>query len=58
MSNIFITADEHYGHNKIIEYCNRPFKHADEMNEFIISQHNKKVPDSLNFLTIHVGDST
>jgi len=56
MSNVFITADEHYGHEKIIEYCNRPFKHADEMNEFIIEQHNKVVPNSRGVLTIHVGD--
>jgi calcineurin-like phosphoesterase family protein len=56
MSDVFITADEHYGHEKIIQYCSRPFTCADEMNEFIIEQHNKTVPDKKSFLTIHVGD--
>ena len=22
------TADHHFGHHKVIEYCNRPFEHA------------------------------
>jgi calcineurin-like phosphoesterase family protein len=56
MSDVFITADEHYGHRRIIEYCGRPFAHVDEMTETIIARHNAKVPNSPNYLTIHVGD--
>lgn len=56
MSDVFITADEHYGHVKIIEFCHRPFNDVTEMTETLIERHNKKVPDSLNYLTIHVGD--
>ena len=56
MSDVFITADEHYGHNKIIVHCERPFAHADEMNEYIIDQHNRTVPNKQSYLTIHLGD--
>jgi calcineurin-like phosphoesterase family protein len=56
MSDIFITSDEHYGHNNIITYCKRPFANVSEMKDYIIAQHNKKVPDSPNMLTIHAGD--
>lgn len=56
MSDVFITADEHHGHQKIIEYCGRPFRDVTEQTECLIQRHNAKVPDSLGFLTIHVGD--
>lgn len=56
MSDTFITADEHYGHKNIIEYCNRPFTSAEEMKEEMIARHNKKVPNNPNIVTIHVGD--
>lgn len=50
----FFTADEHYNHKKIIEYCNRPFKSIDEMNEVIISNFNSVV--SKTDVTVHCGD--
>jgi calcineurin-like phosphoesterase family protein len=56
MSEIFITSDEHYGHENIIKYCKRPFANVYEMRDYIIAQHNKKVPRSPNVLTIHAGD--
>lgn len=56
MSEIFLTSDEHYGHRNIIDYCRRPFSSTDEMRETLIKRHNKKVPNSRNYLTIHLGD--
>jgi calcineurin-like phosphoesterase family protein len=74
MSEILITADEHYGHKKIIVHCSRPSSYAahimgctlhrchecslaiEEQTERIIERHNRKVPNSKGYLTIHVGD--
>jgi len=56
MNNLFITADEHYGHENIIEYCKRPFASLREMEQELIRRHNAKVPKDKNALTIHLGD--
>ena len=56
MSDTFITADEHYGHNFIREVKQRPFADTNEMDEAMIARHNAKVPDSKSYLTIHNGD--
>lgn len=54
MSNIFITADSHLGHNNIREYCNRPFKCVEEMDEVIIERWNSVVK---SYDTVyHLGD--
>jgi calcineurin-like phosphoesterase family protein len=54
MNNIWFTSDQHYGHDKIIEYCDRPFKNVDEMNEELIKRYNDLVkPDDLVY---HLGD--
>lgn len=50
----FFTADEHYGHRNIIEYCNRPFRHVDEMDQALIDRHNKVVGPKDT--VVHVGD--
>jgi len=52
----FFTSDEHFGHKKILEYCNRPFDNVDEMDNFIINNFNSKV--TKNDVTIHAGDFT
>ena len=52
--SIFITSDEHSGHERILSLAARPFKSVEEMNETIIARHNKKV--SPKGFTIHVGD--
>ena len=51
---IFITADHHFHHKNIIEYCKRPFKTVEEMDEVMIEKWNKKV--GKNDLVIHLGD--
>lgn len=56
MSDTFITSDEHYGHNNIIQFCNRPFANTGEMRETLIERHNKVVPNKKSYLTIHAGD--
>jgi calcineurin-like phosphoesterase family protein len=49
-------SDEHYGHEKIIKYCNRPFSSIEEMDETLISNHNSVVKEK--DITIHAGDFT
>jgi len=40
---IWFTADPHFDHENIIEYCKRPFKNIGEMNRVIVGRHNSKV---------------
>lgn len=51
---VFFTADEHYGHQNIIQFCNRPFANLDEMRETLISNHNAIVKPG--DLVYHLGD--
>lgn len=53
---IFFTADEHYFHNNIINYCDRPFDSWSEMNDEIIRKHNERVSE--NDVVYHLGDFT
>lgn len=52
MPNIWFSADYHFDHEAIIEYSDRPFSNADEMNEAIIERHNALVKrgDAVYFL--------
>ena len=43
---IWFTADNHYYHNNIIHYCDRPFKNINEMHKSLISNHNAVVKSS------------
>ena len=40
---IWFIADFHFGHHKVIEYCNRPFKTTTEMNNTLIKNYNSVV---------------
>ncbi len=42
----FFSSDYHFYHKNVIKYCNRPFNNVEEMNEKIISNHNKLVRPS------------
>ena len=42
---IFLSADTHFNHRNIIEYCQRPFKDVEEMNFKIIENWNDLVTD-------------
>ena len=53
---IFFTADQHFGHENIIEYCNRPFSSVEEMDEEMIRRWNEKV--GKDDTVFHLGDFT
>lgn len=41
----WFTSDHHFGHARIIEYCDRPFATVDEMNEALVANWNDAVAD-------------
>jgi calcineurin-like phosphoesterase family protein len=43
MSRVWITADEHFGHQNCLRYCLRPFETAAEMDKEIIKRWNNVV---------------
>lgn len=51
---IYFIADTHFNHTNIIKYCKRPFKDANEMNEYIIEKWNSVVKD--DDIVYHLGD--
>jgi len=52
----WLTADQHFGHTKVIEYCNRPFASVDEMDTEMVIRWNERVkPDDVVY---HLGDFT
>lgn len=48
MSEIWLTSDNHFGHENIIKYCKRPFKNANVMNKMMIDLWN---------ITVDKGDT-
>ena len=50
----FFTADEHYGHKKVIAYNNRPFSSIEEMDKQLICNFNEVVTPQ--DVTVHAGD--
>jgi len=51
---LYVTSDSHFGHKNIIQYCHRPFKTVNEMNEHMISMWNSVVSE--NDVVLHLGD--
>lgn len=51
---IFITSDQHFGHDNIIIYCNRPFNNSYDMDDIMILKWNETV--SKDDIVIHLGD--
>ena len=50
----FYTADEHYGHENMIRFCNRPYDNVEQMQEDLIARHNSVVRKG--DFTWHCGD--
>lgn len=51
MSNVFFTADLHYGHQRVCELSNRPFSNVAEMNRTLIENWNRIVgPDDIGWI--------
>lgn len=54
--NRWYISDTHFGHENIIRFCDRPFAHAGEMDEFIKTLWNETVKPE-DHIT-HLGDVT
>lgn len=51
---IFFTSDTHFGHANIINYCSRPFRNVDQMDDILIENWNSKV--GAKDEVYHLGD--
>lgn len=53
---VWFTADQHFGHENIIKYCNRPFETVEEMDQVMIDRWNEVVGE--DDVVFHLGDLT
>jgi len=51
---LFFTSDTHFCHDNIIKYCNRPFENVKEMNQVLVDNWNKVIPE--DGIVFHLGD--
>ena len=54
MNKIWLISDTHFNHEKIIEYCSRPFENVKAMNKNIIKNWNSVVKNGDK--VYHLGD--
>jgi len=54
VNKIFLISDTHFGHEKIIQYANRPFESLGAMDETMIERWNERVRE--HDKVIHLGD--
>lgn len=52
--SVWFTADTHFGHQRIIRYCGRPFESISEMDEHLIQAWNARVEPKDT--VYHLGD--
>lgn len=53
-SNIYFVSDTHFNHENIIKFCQRPFQTLEEMDNTLIENWNKVVPQ--DGIVFHLGD--
>ena len=53
-SKVYFTSDTHFYHSNIIDFCKRPFKNVEDMNEALIENWNRVV--SQDDIVFHLGD--
>lgn len=51
---VWFTADTHFGHSNVIEFCRRPFRDREEMDEMMVERWNATV--SAQDEVWHLGD--
>lgn len=56
LGRVWLTADNHFGHENIIEYCQRPFADVEEMGQAFVEGWNGVVEHS--DIVIHLADFT
>ena len=50
----YLISDHHFGHSRIIDYTDRPFSSAAEMNQALLNRHSETV--NTDDILIHLGD--
>lgn len=53
---LFFTSDQHFNHGNIISFCNRPYSDIQEMNNALIENWNRVVPQDA--VVFSIGDLT